>query len=148
MSVIFQPLDEIIESSAAVNKKALSLPFSLWPDKEDIAFFFDWLKKDKRQIKNSAASLEAMRNYYFNPPSALHFRCFAGQRNLVIHPDGNVSLCFKGKIVGNAAIHGLAEILASQAARSERLAIKRCQKYCRVLGCNFSRGIKECLREF
>lgn len=86
-------------------------------------------------------NIEAIRQYYLNPENILKYRCFAGQRNMVVYPNGDTSFCFKGGIIGNLEKQELKEILKN--AAGERKKIKNCRKYCRIIGCNFSRGLKE-----
>jgi len=140
-SIILQPLDEKIESSESKNLALNKLPASLWPNQKDVDYFFYWLLLNKKNIKNSLPNLMALKEYYLNPESVLRFRCFAGQRNLVIYPTGEVSFCFKRKTVGNLKKQELKEILNQ--STSERKKIKKCKKYCRIVGCNFSRGLNE-----
>lgn len=141
VEIILQPLDEEIESVQSKNKNSNNLIEELWPDPEAVEVFFDYVLKNSQGVKNSPANLRATRQYYLNPAEVLKFRCFAGQRNLIIHPDGEVALCFKGRSIGNIEKQSLKEILAR--ASFERREIKKCQKYCRIIGCNFSRGWKE-----
>lgn len=144
-NIILQPLDESIESAESKNKAVNHSVSELWPAKEDSSKFFGWLLTNYKNypIKNPLASLRAMREYYLQPRSVLKYRCFAGQRNLVVYPNGDVAMCFKGRILGNLTKENLSEILKSKVAREERQNIRRCQKYCRIIGCNFSRGLLE-----
>ncbi|MFA6436957.1 MAG: radical SAM protein [Candidatus Paceibacterota bacterium] len=142
-SIILQPLDEKIGLPQSLNRSDNKLITSLWPKRDDIDTFFSWIEKNRQKIKNSSANLEAIRQYYLDPKSTLSFRCFAGQRSLIIQPDGDVLLCFKGKSIGNIKNQSVKKILKN--AISERKKIKNCQKYCRIIGCNFSRGLKEML---
>jgi len=140
-SIILQPLDERIESEESKNQTSNKLITELWPTKNDVNVFFDWALQNNKNIKNSLVNIGAIRQYYLNPENVLKYRCFAGQRNLVVYPNGDVALCFKGKVVGNVKKHNLKKIL--QNAVDERKKIKKCKKYCRIVGCNFSRGLKE-----
>jgi MoaA/NifB/PqqE/SkfB family radical SAM enzyme len=140
-SIILQPLDEKIEAVESKNQISNKLITELWPTKNDVNVFFDWVLHNNKNIKNSLVNIEAIRQYYLNPENILKYRCFAGQRNLVIYPNGDVTLCFKGKVIGNAKKHSVKKIL--QDAIDERKKIKKCKKYCRIVGCNFSRGLKE-----
>ncbi|MFH1367477.1 MAG: radical SAM protein [Patescibacteria group bacterium] len=144
-NIILQPLDESIESEGSKNRAVNQTISELWPAKEETAKFFDWVLENYKNypIKNSLASLKAMQEYYLQPSSVLKYRCFAGQRNLVVYPQGDVAMCFKGRILGNLTKENLSEILKGEAARQERQNIRRCQKYCRIIGCNFSRGLLE-----
>jgi len=144
-SIILQPLDEKIGLSESLDRSGNKLITSLWPKRGDVDTFFSWIEKNRQKIKNSPANLEAIKQYYLNPKSTLSFRCFAGQRSLIVQPDGDVMLCFKGKIIGNLKEQNLEEILKN--ATNERKEIKNCSKYCRIIGCNFSRGLKEIIQE-
>lgn len=146
ISIILQPLDEIFYSTESKKIGQIALPRNLWPKKKAITDFFHWLEKDTSMIKNSSSHLQAIKNYYLNPKSALHYRCFAGQRNLIIYPDGGVSLCYKHQTVGNIKKDFIGNILKNQAIQG-RKEIKNCQKFCRVLGCLYSRSFKEYLAE-
>jgi len=141
ISIIIQPLDEVVESSASKNLSSNSLISHLWPSKENVVEFFDWLELNNKNIKNSPDNLLAIKNYYLDPKSALQYRCFAGQRNLVIYPNGDIAMCFKGGVIGNLKDGNINSIL--RGAISERNKIKHCNKYCRIIGCNFYRGITE-----
>ena len=144
-SIILQPLDEKVESMESKNQTVNRLPTALWPGKEDANVFFSWIMSNNQKIKNSLANIEAIRQYYLNPENILQYRCFAGQRNLVVYPDGSVALCFKGGVIGNLVKQELKDVLKK--ATAERKKIKKCRKYCRIIGCNFSRGLKEALRD-
>lgn len=142
-SIILQPLDEKVESIESKNFSSNNLPKDLWPNKSDIINFFDWLEKDDHlaKIKNSPMAISAMKKYYLNPQSALAYRCFAGQRNLIIYPNGDMSFCFKRPTIGNALDKPIFDQI--KFADNERKCIKKCPKYCRIIGCNLSKGIKE-----
>lgn len=142
-SIILQPLDEKIGLHGSLNRSDSQLITSLWPKRDDVDVFFSWIEKNRQKIKNSPANIEAIKQYYLNPKSTLNFRCFAGQRNLIIQPNGDIMLCFKGKSIGNIQDQSIEKILKN--AISERKKIKDCSKYCRIIGCNFSRGLKEML---
>jgi MoaA/NifB/PqqE/SkfB family radical SAM enzyme len=141
VSIILQPLDELVESAESKNLAGNALPRDLWPAADDVNAFFDFISANNKNIKNSTANIDAMRRYYLFPPDILSYRCFAGQRNLVIYPNGDAALCFKGNVLGNILETGAKNILMN--AQRQRLAIKKCPKYCRIVGCNFSRGLKE-----
>jgi MoaA/NifB/PqqE/SkfB family radical SAM enzyme len=145
VSIILQPLDEKVESPEAKLRPESDLIADLWPVKEDVEKFFAWVLSDTRNIKNSPLNIKAIRDYYLRPESTLCYRCFAGQRNLVVYPNGDAALCFKGGVVGNILRQEATEILKN--AKEERKKIKKCQKYCRIIGCNFSLGLKEFVRE-
>jgi MoaA/NifB/PqqE/SkfB family radical SAM enzyme len=144
-AIILQSLDEKVESVESKNLEVNVPPMALWPIKEDVNAFFDWVMNNRSQIKNSVANLEAIRQYYLEPKNILRYRCFAGQRNLVVYPSGEAALCFKGAIIGNLVKDDLKTVLKK--AEVERKKIKNCLKYCRIVGCNFSRGLKEALRD-
>ena len=140
-SIILQPLDERIESRESKNQDDNNLISELWPQKEDVNIFFDYVLRHNQKIKNSLANIEAIRQYYLDPENILKYRCFAGQRSLVIYPNGDLSFCFKGEKFGNILKKDLKKIL--QKNTTQRRKIKKCKKYCRIIGCNFSRGLKE-----
>ena len=146
ISVILQPLDENIESPLSKNRNVNNIRKDLWLEERDAVHFFNWAVKNSGIIKNSVENLSALRRYYAKPLNALDYRCFSGQRNLAVLPGGNVLLCFKGAAVGNIARANLEDILKDKNALNERLRNKKCKKYCRIVGCNFSRGIKEFAR--
>lgn len=146
ISIILQPLDEVFYSPESKDIGKVILPKNLWPKKKAVIDFFDWLEKDTSMIKNSSSHLQAIKNYYLNPKSTLRYRCFSGQRNLIIYPDGEVGLCYKHKTVGNVNKDSIREILKNQAIQG-RKEIKNCRKFCRVLGCLYSRSFKEYLKE-
>ncbi len=79
-----QPLDEAVEGRGTKDSARTDLPADLWPDQISVNEFFSWLALSQIKLKNSPAGLEAIKNYYLNPESALKFRCFAGQRSAVI----------------------------------------------------------------
>lgn len=143
ISIILQPLDECIESVSSKNMLENNLPQNLWPNKEQLSYFFNYLRKNKiKQIKNSNQNISLLEKYYKNPNSALKYRCFAGQKSYIIYPDGNFSFCFKGIKLGN-----FLETKISKNLLTERKKIKRCTKFCRINGCNYSRGIKEIIAD-
>jgi len=147
VTLILQILDEKVESVLSKENPGTVLPEDLWPREEDTIEFFDWLKNDAeaRSLFHPRTNFELIRRYYFDPKMALQFRCFAGQHSLVIYPDGETSFCFKRKSVGNLKNNSLSDILRNKAVE-ERRGIKKCQKYCRLVGCNFSRGFREVLK--
>lgn len=144
-SIILQPLDEKVESIESKDLSKNQVQAELWPARADIDVFFKWVLQNHGHIKNSRPNLKAIWKYYQEPSSTLRFRCFAGQRNLVVYPNGDLAMCFKGGVIGNLGHSGLHEVLMN--ARSERRKIKDCRKYCRIVGCNFSRGFKEVVRD-
>lgn len=146
IEITLQPLDELVESEASKDLSKNQLPQALWPKKDDILKFFDWAIKNKRLVNNRVEHLYILKNYYLNPKSTLKIKCFSGQRNLVVNPDGEVSLCYKYPAIGNIFKEDLKSILETK-AKKQRLAIKNCRKYCRVLGCNYARGISS-LKEY
>ncbi len=146
VSIVLQPLDEPIGTEPASGLDKIATIENLWPDKKSIEELFSWLGKNKTQkIKNSQASLSAIKKYYLDQASALRRRCFAGQRSLVVYPDGKLALCYKGATIGNADQEKLRNILSSEKAKKERCKIKKCPKNCRIIGCNFSKTIPEIL---
>jgi MoaA/NifB/PqqE/SkfB family radical SAM enzyme len=143
-AIILQPLDEIIESKSTKNRQSNKLPNELWPEKAAIKDFFAFLKqKPIEHLKNSAVNIKILEKFYLNPSSVSNLRCFAGQRSAIIKSDGKLLFCFKGCTIGNVSKMPLKKLLSSTYAKNERKKIANCQKSCRIVGCNFSRGIKE-----
>jgi MoaA/NifB/PqqE/SkfB family radical SAM enzyme len=145
--IILQPLDESVESPDSKNKNVNNLLLDIWPVKVDILRFFSWIYKNNEKINNFLDNIKAIEKYYLEPKNVLGYRCFAGQRNFVVYPNGDAALCFKGRIIGNLVRDDIAEILKSPNTTSERKSIKKCQKYCRIIGCNFSRGFVEFIKD-
>ncbi|MDD5547399.1 MAG: radical SAM protein [Candidatus Pacebacteria bacterium] len=145
-SIILQPLDESVESPESKNKDINELPDTLWPKKEEVNFFFDWILNNRKNIKNSISSIKAIEKYYLDPQSSLSRRCFAGQKNFVVYPNGDAAMCFKGEKIGNLKKESVHEILFGSNAIRERKYINHCRKYCRIIGCNFARGLKEIIK--
>ena len=144
-NIILQPLDEKIESAEAKNPVGNKLLMDLWPAKKEVDSFFEWVLQNNQKIKNSTVNIKAIQQYYLDPASILKYRCFAGQRNLVVQPNGEVAFCFKHGAIGNLVQQDLDQILKK--ATTERKKIKNCQKYCRIIGCNFSRGLREFVQD-
>ena len=147
-TLILQVLDEKVESKEAKVDIDNKMPEGLWPEKEDILNFFDWLENNvsAKKLFHERTNFRLIRDYYLDPTMALNYRCFAGQHNCVIYPNGDITLCFKGQIVGNLLQNSLEDIL-KKGAVAERKKIKNCKKYCRLVGCNFSRGFKEIVKD-
>jgi MoaA/NifB/PqqE/SkfB family radical SAM enzyme len=144
VSIILQPLDEPIGLPPIVGENKTNTIETLWPNKKSVQDLSFWLQKNKpRNVKNSRASLQAIEKYYLDHTSALNRRCFAGQRNLAIYPDGEVFLCYKGGAIGNISKDALSEILSGEKASKERRKIKKCQSCCRIIGCNFQKTFPE-----
>lgn len=146
VDVIMQPLDEIIESNQSKNMIDSEVIVNLWPEIDKSKKLFQWLQANNFKLKNSPANIEAMAGYYLKPESVLRYRCFAGQRNMVIYPTGDISLCFKRKFIGNLRKEKLKKIMKINALL-ERKGIRSCGKYCRIIGCNFSRGVLEVINK-
>lgn len=144
---ILQPLDESIEGAISKDATKNEIISELWPNKKDTIQFFRWAKNNAHFFKNHPNTIETMKQYYLNPKSSLQYRCFSGQRTLIVYPNGNTTLCFKRGVVGNINKSSLKTILKSHSAHKERRGITRCRKYCRIVGCNFSRGFKEIARD-
>ncbi|NCN07900.1 radical SAM protein [Candidatus Falkowbacteria bacterium] len=145
VDVIIQPLDEIIESNQSKNMINNEMVVNLWPGIEKSKELFDWLKNNSNKLKNSLANIIAIEDYYLDPKRVLRYRCFAGQRNMVIYPTGDIALCFKRRFIGNLRKEKLKKIMKVNALL-ERKGIRGCGKYCRIVGCNFSRGVLEVIK--
>ena len=147
VKVSLQSLDESVEAEGSKNKTRSSLLTDLWPEESDVKKFFGWVLENQTNIKNSLDNIKVIEKYYLNPKNVLKYRCFAGQRNCVIYPDGAVTFCFRGETIGRLPEKEISEILSAREAIQERIDIKHCQKYCRTIGCNFSRGLKEFVKD-
>ncbi|OGY48968.1 MAG: hypothetical protein A3B89_02985 [Candidatus Buchananbacteria bacterium RIFCSPHIGHO2_02_FULL_40_13] len=145
VAIIIQPLDEIIESAWSKDMAKNEIVLDLWPTAAKSKELFTWLKNNSFKLKNSPANLAVLADYYLKPQSVLKYRCFAGQRNLVVYPTGDISFCFKRRFIGNVKKEKLKEIM-QRSAVLERRGIRDCSKYCRLIGCNFSRGLWEIVR--
>jgi MoaA/NifB/PqqE/SkfB family radical SAM enzyme len=145
IDIILQPLDERLDLKEFKINNINRLIKSLWPKKSEVKKLFFWATDNSHLFKNSKENIEVIEKYYLKPSSILKYRCFAGQRNLVIYPNGDVVFCFKGSSIGNLTEKSVKVILKK--AVDERKNIKNCRKYCRIVGCNFSRGIKEVIKE-
>jgi len=121
--VIFQPLDEKIESPESKNFIVDNLPRDLWPTDQQTKAFFAYLNKDNYRglIKNSVSQLELIKDYYLSADGHLNARCFVGQRLLMIDADGSCCLCFKGNTIGNIVDSEIKNILSGSAAKEERM---------------------------
>ena len=139
-----QALDESYKSEESHDREGNFLLQELWPTAEQTKKFFSWVYKvNNPKIKNHLVNIKLMEKYYLDPPSVMSLRCFTGQKNLIINPDGGVYLCLKGRPIGNITESRINQILKSSSAKAERLAIKTCKKYCRIKGFNHFRGLKE-----
>ena len=139
-----QALDESCHSEDSRNLKKNFLPLHLWPKESETKKLFRWLfrKENLSKVDNKKDFLKATRDYYLKPKSALRFRCFVGQRNFAIYPDGDLVFCYKLPPLGNLKKESLSLLLRGKNAKQQRAMIKGCKKYCRV-SCHFARGIKE-----
>ena len=142
---IIQPLDESVESIESKNLHSNNLPSDLWPKAEDVAWLFDWLDQNPL-VKNPPIALATIKKYYLNPASSLNYRCFAGQKNLIVYPNGDTTFCFKSPKFGNLSQNSFKTIMSGAAAKTNRLLLKNCPKYCRIIGCNFNRGFLEIIK--
>ena len=142
ISFILQPLDEKIESEAGNLKDENVIDQAQWPSRDQVEDLFEEIWSNRHRIKNWPRQ-ELIKKYYIDPENILRNRCFVGQRNLVIYPDGKVSFCFKGNKFGNLNEEELDKLLSGQKAEQERRRIRGCRKYCRIVGCNYSMGFRE-----
>jgi MoaA/NifB/PqqE/SkfB family radical SAM enzyme len=142
ITIVLQPLDERIGSQESKNMQANNLLYDFWPDSKDVRVFFKWAIDNNKIIKNTAGNIKAMEEYYLHPGYVLKYRCFSGQRNIIIYPNGDVHLCFKSARIGNLMESGIKQIITSENAIVRRHDIKNCKKYCRVCGSNFYKALK------
>jgi len=142
IAIVLQPLDERIGSRESKNMQANNLLYDFWPRDNDVRVFFKWAIKNNKLIKNTAGNIKAIEEYYLHPEHALRYRCFSGQRNLIIYPNGDVHLCFKNARIGNLTEDNVEQIIRGKDAATRRRDIKNCKKYCRVCGSNFYKALK------
>lgn len=142
IAIVLQPLDERIGSQESKDMQANNLLYDFWPDSKDIHVFFKWAINNNKLIKNTAGNIKAMEEYYLHPEHVLKYRCFSGQRNLIIYPNGDVHLCFKSARIGNLMENSIEQIITSEDTVVRRRDIKNCKKYCRVCGSNFYKALK------
>lgn len=145
ISITLQPLDEEIESEESKNKGINNLLLDIWPTKDEVLEFFSWVIDNRKNINNSLAHIKMIKRYYLEPYRILNYRCFAGQRNFVVYPDGEVAYCFKRESIGNLRERNINQILKNTI--DSRKSIKNCRKYCRILGCFYTKGLWELIRD-
>jgi len=141
LDLIIQPLDFNVDESYRDNWQAGS---NLWPEKEQIQKYLKPLVlKNDAVIKNPAYYLKQIWRYYLNPASFEKRKCLAAFNNLIIEPNGDAKLCFRGQKVGNIGEKKIKEIWQSKEARQERQRLKFCQKSCKIIGCNMRKQLKD-----
>lgn len=90
-------------------------------------------------INNSVKHLKYMSKYLRNPADSgiLSIPCKIGSKNFFIDPFGNVRICVIMEPIGNIARDIPSKIWNCEKAQRQREMIRRCQKACRLLNCNF-----------
>ncbi len=135
--IYLQPLDETIESPESKKMNSNSINPSLWPSRKESHSFFKFILNNLDLVDMPIIHLKTMQAYYDRPQSILKYNCIVGQKNVIIDPHGNISLCFKRHAVGNILEKNVDNILRGSIVAKERRSIQRCKKYCRIIGCNF-----------
>jgi hypothetical protein len=139
--LIIQPLDFNIERFYRENWHASS---ELWPTKEQVEKYLKPLIKNKpRVIKNPPFYLKLIYQYYLDGNSLGSRPCLAPYNNLIIEPNGDVKLCFRGQPIGNIGEKKIKEIWQSKEVKGERQRLRFCQKSCKIIGCNMRRQIRD-----
>jgi MoaA/NifB/PqqE/SkfB family radical SAM enzyme len=100
------------------------------------------LRKDGYRILNSISNLRQFIFYFEKRTESFWQPCTLGYRNLFIDQYGGVSLCNQFPAIGNVRDSSLKDIYYSQAARSQRAAIRQCKKVC-MATCYVKRSISE-----
>lgn len=96
--------------------------------------------KDKGfPINNSTKQLRYMAKYLQNiaDPEILSIPCKIDSKNFFIDPFGNVRICEVMEPIGNISIDKPQYIWISEKAKRQREKIRKCQKTCKLLNCNF-----------
>lgn len=140
VNIYLQSLDESIQSKTSKNLHTNELLNNLWPSKKSVIRLFQWISVNMNLIHDTPTHIQAIQSYYLDPISSLKYRCVAGQQNLIVDPYGNITFCFKGPFLGNALSDNLPDILKGDQAHKERVRIRKCQKFCRIVGCNFDKS--------
>ena len=139
--LIIQPLDFNLERPYQENWQTSS---ELWPTKEQVEKYLKPLIKNKpRVIKNPPFYFKLIYQYYFDPKSLQKRQCLAPYNNLIIEPNGDAKLCFRGQKIGNLGENNIKEIWQSKEAKGERQRLRFCQKSCKIIGCNMRRQIRD-----
>jgi len=139
--LIIQPLDCSLERSYQENWQASS---GLWLKKEQIEkYLWPLIKNKPRAIKNPPFYLKLIYQYYLDPNSINKRKCLAPYNDLIIAPNGDARLCFRGESIGNIGEKKIKEIWQSKEARQERKRLRFCQKSCKIAGCNMRRQIRD-----
>jgi MoaA/NifB/PqqE/SkfB family radical SAM enzyme len=93
------------------------------------------LKQCGVPIYNSFEQLRKFHDYFTNPTADIKGHCLSGERNLIIDPRGNVSLCWMMDPI--AYFYGKPEqIWDSADAEKQRVLIHKCNRACKLLNCN------------
>lgn len=111
--------------------------------------------KDKGfPINNSPRQLRYIAKYLQSiaDPEILSIPCKIDSKNFFIDPFGNVRICEVMEPVGNISKDKPQKIWKSEKAKRQREKIRKCQKTCRLMNCNFKEldlgyRIKQILRQ-
>jgi len=139
--LILQPLDANVDSEYNGHWQEKS---DLWPQKEQVMkYLMPLLQYKPGVIKNPTFYLKLILRYYLDPNSLVSRRCSAPYNNLVIWPNGDTALCYRGNLIGNILKNRIRPIWQGARAILERERLKTCQKSCKIIGCNMKKQIKD-----
>lgn len=112
------------------------------------------MKERGYPINNSTKQLKYMSKYLRDiaDPVILRIPCKIDSKNFFIDPFGNVRICEVMEPIGNISKDKAGYIWNSEKAKKQRENIKKCQKSCRLMNCNFKEldmgyRIKQTLRQ-
>ena len=143
LDLIFQPLDFNIDADYKNNWQTKS---DLWPEKDQVIKYLKPLTEQRSKIiKNPPFYLKLIYQYYLDPDSFKKRQCLAPYNNLVVWPNGDVALCFRSNVLGNISNSSVREVWQGEKAGLERKRLQKCQKSCKIIGCNIKKQIKDFL---
>jgi MoaA/NifB/PqqE/SkfB family radical SAM enzyme len=146
-SINFQP----INLYSFINKKKSLKEFrthEMWPKnykdlKIDLLKLIEYKKSKKGYIVNN--SLEELESFlvYFKNPFDKNQKCTSNNRNIAIHINGDVSLCFNGPfIIGNILSDDIGSMFDSKKRRDLSLKKDFCAMPCKVIACYRNKNFK------
>jgi len=144
-SVDIQPIRDTLPKDLRDNQPhGASTTNPLWKidDLEELDQQLDNAKDKKRQgfhITVPDNEFEIFKTYYRDPKQIpKRQKCDIGYRNLIIHPNGDVRLCYYLPKIGNICDNSLKELWFLKDTEKQRKSMINCQVPC----------VSACLREF
>ncbi|MFH0852748.1 MAG: radical SAM protein [bacterium] len=135
-----QVLDFVIERQYEQDWEKKS---EIWPTAEQLGKYLKPLVVKKPScVINQKFHLKLIYDYYLERVAPKRI-CLAPLNNMLVWPNGDVSLCFRSGIIGNVAKEPTIKIWRGREARNERKRLRQCNKNCRIIGCNVAKGIKD-----